>query len=183
MGSRQTLPKMQSVRSSRVNSELRRMSYFKVNGRQSSEKLPPRTFHLLTILRSVWHPLRGPLVDWPLAVCDASTVDFTADTMSSDIVDPWGFIENTQIQHNPSQQWYYLRDQMPHELIIFKNADSRSISDGVSPGKSKSLFRKVSSCAYGPKLCIGTPHASFYNPNFKGGFMRESIEVRTLVAF
>ena len=87
-----------------------------------------------TPLLSVWHPLRGPLKDWPLAICDASTVDFARDTMLCDIVDRDGCAENTQIFFNHHQRWHYLCDNMDTELLIFKNADSRSKTSDMSSG-------------------------------------------------
>ncbi|KAF6820119.1 hypothetical protein CPLU01_12844 [Colletotrichum plurivorum] len=109
---------------------------------------------------NVWHPLRGPLVDWPLAVCDASTVDFANDSMPGDVVDRDHVFENTQIHHNENQKWYYLSKQIPSEMIIFKNADSEE-PNGAAPG---------------------VPHASFDNPNTKDtDIRRESIEMRILV--
>ncbi|KAL1966998.1 hypothetical protein VTN77DRAFT_3522 [Rasamsonia byssochlamydoides] len=80
---------------------------------------------------NIWHPLKGPLVDWPLAVCDASTIDFVADSMPGDVVDRTEVFENMQVHYNPEQKWYWLPDQLPSELLIFKNADSRS-SDGTT---------------------------------------------------
>jgi hypothetical protein len=88
----------------------------------------------LTLLCSVWHPLQGPLVDWPLAICDAETVDYENDTMVGDVVDRDAVFENTQVHYNPEQKWYYLANQIPSELLIFKNADSES-KFGASPGK------------------------------------------------
>jgi hypothetical protein len=88
---------------------------------------------------SVWHPLQGPLVDWPLALCDGSTVDFENDTMAGDIVDKDAVFENTQVHFNAEQKWYYLPDQMPEELLIFKNADSEEESGGI-PGNFISIF-------------------------------------------
>src|ERR1700733_4994948 len=66
---------------------------------------------------SVWHPLQGPLVDWPLALCDGSTVDFENDTMAGDIVDKEVVFENTQVHFNAKQRWYYLSNQIPEELL------------------------------------------------------------------
>jgi hypothetical protein len=74
-------------------------------------------------------------VDWPLAVCDARTVDFENDTMAGDVVDRNQVFENTQVHHSDTQKWYYLSGQMPDELVIFKNADSQSKS-GATPGKT-----------------------------------------------
>ncbi|OHE93063.1 hypothetical protein CORC01_11620 [Colletotrichum orchidophilum] len=109
---------------------------------------------------NVWHPLRGPLVDWPLAMCDAQTVDFARDTMAGDVVDRDHVFENTQIHFNARQTWFFLSNQLPTELIIFKNADSQEPM-GATPG---------------------VPHASFDNPTTqKEDFRRESIEMRILV--
>lgn len=101
-------------------------------------------------------------MDWPLAVCDARTVDFARDTMAGDVVDRHQVFENTQVHHDAGQQWYYLGGQMPDELIVFKNADSAEPA-GASPG---------------------VPHASFDNPQrTEADFRRESIEMRILVVW
>lgn len=73
-------------------------------------------------------------MDWPLAICDAETVDFENDTMAGDVVDRDAVFENTQVHYNPQQKWFYLANQIPSELLIFKNADSES-KFGASPGK------------------------------------------------
>ena len=54
--------------------------------------------------------------------------------MAGDVVDRDAMFENTQVHYNPGQKWYYLENQMPAELLIFKNADSES-KFGASPGK------------------------------------------------
>jgi hypothetical protein len=54
--------------------------------------------------------------------------------MAGDVVDRDAMFENTQVHYNPGQKWYYLENQMPSELLIFKNADSES-KFGASPGK------------------------------------------------
>jgi hypothetical protein len=77
-------------------------------------------------------------MDWPLAICDAETVDFENDTMAGDVVDRDAVFENTQVHYNPQQKWYYLANQIPSELLIFKNADSES-KFGTSPGKHITL--------------------------------------------
>ncbi|KAI9794808.1 MAG: hypothetical protein M1816_002936 [Peltula sp. TS41687] len=62
--------------------------------------------------------------------------------------------------HSPTQEWYYVRDHMPSEILIFKCVDSE-----------KSV---VSAC----------PHAGFFNP--KAGakdIMRESIDCRAFVLY
>lgn len=111
----------------------------------------------------MWHPLRGPLQDWPLAICDASSVDFANDTIASDVVDYHDANENMQVQYNEKYKWYYLPLQLPTELLIFKNADSRSAKENVP---------------------FGTPHAAFDNPLSTGEDpLRESIEMRATVSW
>ncbi|EPE07649.1 hypothetical protein F503_00371 [Ophiostoma piceae UAMH 11346] len=113
-------------------------------------------------LVNAWHPLRGPLVDWPLAVCDARTVDFKRDTMAGDVVDKHQVFENTQVHFDERQTWYYLKHQMPDEVVYFKNADSAESGDAVP----------------------GVPHAAFDNPlKTEADFRRESIEMRILVVW
>lgn len=74
-------------------------------------------------------------MDWPLALCDAGSVDFTNDTMAGDVVERKKAFENTQIHFNASQEWYYLKNQQSSELLMFKNADSQS-KFGASHGRS-----------------------------------------------
>lgn len=77
-------------------------------------------------VHSAWHPLRGPIRDWPLTVCDAASVDFENDAVPGDIVQVDRVTENMQIHYNEKQKWYYLSDQMPSEMMLFKNADSET---------------------------------------------------------
>ena len=82
-------------------------------------------------LPSTWRPLYGPLVDWPLALCDVSSVDFEADTMSADIVYPNWVTENVQVHYKEDQEWYYLSNQVPSEVLVFTSAQSnRGKPDG-----------------------------------------------------
>jgi hypothetical protein len=64
--------------------------------------------------------------------------------MAGDIVDKDAVFENTQVHFNPEQKWYYLPDQMPEELLIFKNADSQK--SGGMPGKFISIFLLSGPC-------------------------------------
>ena len=77
----------------------------------------------------MWKPLKGPLKDWPLTVCDATTVNSEKDLVASDQVFPRHVVENIQVHYNPEQKWYYLRDQRPDELWLFKQGGSHSESD------------------------------------------------------
>ncbi|KAM0812183.1 putative Methyltransferase [Seiridium cardinale] len=127
---------------------------------------------------NVWQPLRGPCIDWPLAVCDASSVDFAKDTMASDFVDSWGYSENMQVHFNEGQRWYYLRNQMPNELLVFKSGDSGDGEDGVFSGESLLLLYRSGADKK------GAPHASFHNPwTTSTDLPRESLEIRLLATY
>lgn len=89
-------------------------------------------------LRSVWKPLRGPLYDWPLAMCDAATVS-DQDIMAHDQVFLDTVRENQMIQHNPSQSWYYLAGQTQSELLVFRQVDSEHNQGTKHPVQLKPL--------------------------------------------
>lgn len=89
------------------------------------------------IFSSVWKPLRGPLDDWPLCVCDVSTVDVEADLVPSDQVFPQHVVENIQVHHDPNQKWYYLSKQRDDEIWIFCQSVGRS-GERLKAGQSSS---------------------------------------------
>jgi len=108
---------------------------------------------------NVWKPLRGPLRDWPLGLVDLTTVD-PDDLIPADQVYAQYVTENVQVHFNPGQKWYYLKDQLPSELIVFRQNDSQ-------PGSNH-----------------GVPHSSFFNPLVStDDFPRESIECRALIYY
>jgi len=110
---------------------------------------------------NLWKPLKGPVRDWPLAICDAGTVDIAKDLVTADVVYEDHVEENIQVHYNPNQKWLYLRDQQPTEMYVFRCADSREHQVGP-----------------------GVPHASFQYPaELHDGHFRESIEVRALVYY
>jgi len=108
---------------------------------------------------NVWKPLRGPVQDWPLALCDPRTVD-PASLQDGDVVFKDFVIENKLLQYKTENKWYYVSNQRADEIWVFMQADSRD--DG---------------------LC-GVPHTSFLHPESgESTFPRESIEVRAIVYF
>ncbi|CAG9952075.1 unnamed protein product [Clonostachys rosea f. rosea IK726] len=108
---------------------------------------------------NVWKPLRGPLKDWPLACCDASTADLETDFHKMDSVFADGFIEGYIMGYSANQKWCYLSDQSPNELLVFNIADSHN------------TFRPV-------------PHCAFFNPNCpEDEERRQSIEFRCIAVY
>lgn len=108
---------------------------------------------------NVWRSARGPVVDTPLALCDARSVA-PADLVATEIRYPGRSGEIYQLCHNPAQRWAYFHALQPQEAIVFKQYDS-------APGHARF-----------------TPHAAFDHPATPPGApLRESIEARVLVLF
>ncbi|KAI1321119.1 hypothetical protein F5Y16DRAFT_405330 [Xylariaceae sp. FL0255] len=108
---------------------------------------------------NIWKPLKGPLRDWPLTVCDAKTVNPADELVASDTVFANVNRENMMVHHGDKQQWVYISNQMPDELMLFRQVDSQ----GSNP----------------------VPHTSFRLPLQDGEIPepRESIEARILCFF
>lgn len=73
---------------------------------------------------SVWKPLRGPIQDWPLALCDPSTLG-AADVRKSDSVFSTIEVEYYLVHPSADQKWYYLSNQTSSEAWVFLQADSQ----------------------------------------------------------
>ncbi|KAK3328635.1 hypothetical protein B0T19DRAFT_196139 [Cercophora scortea] len=108
---------------------------------------------------NIWKPIKGPLNDWPLGLCDARSMDFERDVVPSDVIFDNFVTENLQIFPSPSFEWYYLPDHQTWEALIFKSADSE------------------------PSGAVGCAHSGFYNPKADKNELRESLDCRCFVFF
>jgi hypothetical protein len=107
---------------------------------------------------NLWRPIRGPLQDSPLAVCDARTVA-VADLVPSDLVYRERVGETYSVTWNPAHEWYYAPEMQRDEALLLKIADTKT------DGRSRFM-----------------PHTAFTDPTTPAdAFPRESIELRTLV--
>jgi len=107
---------------------------------------------------NLWRPLRGPVRNFPLAVCDAGTVRFD-ELVAADHIYRHRVGETYQVLYNPAHCWFYVPEMQTGEALLLKCFDSRT--DGTA--------RFV-------------PHSAFIDPTTPAGAPpRESIEVRTLV--
>jgi hypothetical protein len=107
---------------------------------------------------NVWRPIRGPLRDAPLAVCDARTVE-PNDLVASDLVYRHRVGETYSVTFNPTHRWFYVPEMQEDEALLLKCYDSRT--DG------RARF---------------APHTAFDDPRATADVLpRESIELRTLV--
>lgn len=108
---------------------------------------------------NVWRPIRGPVIDSPLALCDARS--FTDDDLiASDRVYKHLRGETSRVAFRPEHRWYYFSEQQADEVILIR------VHDSANDGRARLSF-----------------HTSFDNPLAAGAPPRESIEVRTLVFF
>ncbi|KID93397.1 hypothetical protein MAJ_10634, partial [Metarhizium majus ARSEF 297] len=72
---------------------------------------------------NVWKPLVGPNNDWPLAVCDYSTIQ-PLDIVHADVLHVDRVTENQLLHPNDQHRWYYVQNQQHNDLIVFRNVDS-----------------------------------------------------------
>ena len=104
---------------------------------------------------NVWKPLRRPVIDAPLAVCDARTIA-PGDLIATDLryADRTG--EVYSMRFNPAHRWFYFSAMRPDEALLLKCYDSAS---------GRARF---------------TAHTAFDDPNPPAdAWPRESIETRT----
>jgi hypothetical protein len=120
---------------------------------EEAEELLRHRFEIV----NVWRPIRGPLRDAPLAVCDATTVDFT-DFVPSDLVYRDRTGEIYRVTYNPAHRWFYVSEMQADEAILIKCYDSALDKARLSA------------------------HSAFEDPTAPADVLpRESIELRTLV--
>ncbi len=108
----------------------------------------------------VWRPIREPVHEMPLAICDAQSIA-PGDLVETDLEYKDRTGEILQVAFNPAHRWFYFPEMTRDEALVFKCYDSRD--DG------RARF---------------TAHSAFEDPSrHKPGHFRESIESRTLAFF
>ncbi|HVC62550.1 MAG TPA: CmcJ/NvfI family oxidoreductase [Acetobacteraceae bacterium] len=123
---------------------------------EEAEALLRRRFAIV----NVWRPIRGPLRDAPLAVCDAGSVA-PADWVPQDLVYPDRTGEIFALTYNPAHRWYYAPAMRTDEVLLLKCFDS------AKDGRARFM-----------------PHTAFEDPTTPPHVLpRESIELRALVFF
>jgi hypothetical protein len=71
----------------------------------------------------VWRPIRHPVEDFPLAVCDAASVA-RGDLVVSERRFPDRIGQTYAVAYNPAHRWFWFPRQTPEEAIVFKVFDS-----------------------------------------------------------
>jgi hypothetical protein len=107
---------------------------------------------------NLWRPIRGPLRDTPLALCDAASVA-TEDLIASDLIYPSRQGETYSVKFNPDHRWFYFPEMTADQALLLKCYDS------ATDGRARFA-----------------PHTAFVDPTTPADALpRESIELRTLV--
>jgi hypothetical protein len=107
---------------------------------------------------NLWRPIRGPVRDTPLALCDATSVA-AGDLVASDLIYPNRSGETYSVKFNQQHRWFYFPEMTADEALLLKCYDSA--------GDGRSRF---------------APHTAFVDPTTPASAPpRESIELRTLV--
>ncbi len=126
------------------------------------------------IATSLWRTFSPPPQDWPLALCDGSTVGADEgtpnaliivdeipdrETMLGDLPEAETAITATVFHYNPNHRWWYFSNMQRDEVVLLKFYDSD----------------KTSTCR--------VPHTAFRDRSFPDAHIRESIEFRTFAYF
>lgn len=67
-----------------------------------------------------WRPISHPAYDWPLALCDYSSIDYKKDLIPSTLRYPNREGENFGVSFNENHRWKYLRGMTPDECVLIK---------------------------------------------------------------
>ena len=108
---------------------------------------------------NLWRPVRAPLRDAPLAICDGASLT-RGSLRTVELRYPERTGEIYYLVHEPAQRWYFASDMAVDEAWLFKNFDSAPQGPGGV-----------------------APHSAFKDPRQTLVPPRESIEVRALAIF
>lgn len=123
---------------------------------EEAEMLLERRFAIV----NVWRPIRGPLRDAPLALCDAQSVA-PGDLVAADLVYRDRIGENYLMRYRPGHRWFYVPEMRADEVLLLKCYDS------AEDGRTRFV-----------------PHTAFTDPTAPADIpARESIELRTFAFY
>jgi len=109
---------------------------------------------------NLWRPIRGPVLESPLTLCDAQSLS-EENLIASDLKYPDRTGETYSITYNPNQRYYYFPKMQADEAVLIRCFDSAP--EGAARFSAHTGFDDPTSPPDAP--------------------LRESLEVRTLVFF
>ena len=107
---------------------------------------------------NLWRPIRGPVIDHPLAMADGSSLKLT-DLVATDLLYRDRKGETYSVTFDQGQRWYYWSEMQPDDTLLLKCYDSDE--SGVT--------------RFSPHTAFADPRAEAAAPP------RQSIELRALV--
>jgi len=141
---------------------------------------PPHPYKRFQII-NVWRPISNTVYDYPLAFCEAQTLDVVNDLVPIKLLypPPTPNGETYGLRHNAAHSWWYWSEMTPNDVVFLKCYDSASRAltrvTVSSADVQESELRDVAGM---------TPHCAFLDPEGeKKGVQRCSIEVRALVFY
>ena len=109
---------------------------------------------------NVWRPLSKVVQNYPLALCDSTTLSVERDIVSVPRVSKDGRKGEIQMAHyHPDHQWYYFPGMTSQDILLIKTYDSKTTVNRY------------------------TIHTSIKLPEVDESITRESIESRSLLFF
>lgn len=104
-----------------------------------------------------------------MAFCDYETLDAENDLEATDVVHRDHVGENAMLLYSPSQRWYYLDNQLPDDVVLFRHMGSEG--QNVACMHESVLVPTYADCPV-------AGHVAFQKSDHEPQFPRESIEVR-----
>lgn len=120
---------------------------------------------------SIWRTFNTTAQDMPLALCWPNTVGDN-DPVIVEVVEPNMVGENYYLRYNKNQKWFWARDMMPNEALIFSTWDSKRTEQTTNCKNFNRVRIKADN--------LGAYHTAFPNP-LEPTTPRLSLEVRTVV--
>lgn len=120
---------------------------------------PIRAYSRMMLIQT-WRALSPPPQDFPLALCDGSSIvdtDLVDATFSRD-----GIVHKSWLVHySPLHRWYYFPELTQDELILFKGYDSL---DKYNPRSAHTAFDNRRAHPHAnPRMSIETRHFVYYD--------------------
>ncbi len=75
-------------------------------------------------INNLWRPIRGPVLDSPLTLCDAQSLE-EENLIASDLKYPDRTGETYSVTYNPNQRYYYFPRMQPDEAVLIRCYDSQ----------------------------------------------------------
>lgn len=141
---------------------------------------PPQPYKRFQII-NVWRPIKNTVYDYPLGVCDFSTLDVVNDLVPTTLVypPPTPNGETYSVKYSDNYRWWYWSEMTPDDVLLLKCYDSASRALTQVKASAADVLESELKDVAGL-----TPHTAFFDEEgAKKGIARSSIEVRALVFY